>query len=260
LARNGHIGEVHTIMIASAGSPPPTPIEVVHEDPPVGFDYDMWLGPAPWKPYSKERVSRTWKFMHDYCLGCLGGAWGIHDIDFSQWANGTDDTGPIEVESEGAVFFSDIRDVAYSWTVEHKYRNGVRLIHMDRPTAQKRAEQFRLGNMATLILGTEGWIWVSRQGMRTEPASLASAVIGANEKRVIHSDDHRRNFLDAIRTGNPTISSIESSVRAEAVCQQGDIAVRLKRKLRWDPENERFLDDDAANRMLSRPMRSAWKV
>jgi len=85
-------------------------------------------------------------------------------------------------------------------------------------------------------------------------------IIGPNEIKVIHSNDHRRNFLNAVRTGQKPISDIEAAHRAETVCQQADIAMRLKRKLRWDPVKEVFIDDEQANRMLSRPMRSPWHL
>ena len=260
LVRNGRIGQLQTIMIGSAGGDyshipeqPPQPV-------PPGFDYDMWLGPAPLAPYCDIRVSNTWMFISDYGLGCLDGAWGIHDVDIAQWVNDSDASGPIEVEGRGR-FYDDIRDAAYSWEVEHTYANGVRLIHMDLVTARKRAEQFRLRNyMASVLFGTEGWIYVSRQGMQTNPESLMRTVIGPNEVRVIKSDNHHRNFLDAIRTGRQTISPVEAAVRAETVCQQAHIAMVLGRKLRWDPVREAFIDDEEANRMLSRAMRSPWRL
>ena len=259
LVRNGRIGQLQTIMIGSAGGTmnrlPPERIT----DPPDGFDYDMWLGPAPWAPYSDERVSRTWMNIWDYGLGCLDGAWGIHDVDIAQWVNDADATGPVEVEGEG-LFYDDIRNVPYSWTVEHQYANGVRLIHMDLVTAKKRAWQFRQGGMASVLFGAEGWIYVSRQGIRSHPERLARAVIGPNEIRVPKSDDHRRNFLEAIKTGRPPVTNVEAAVRGETVCQQADIAMRLQRKLRWDPAAERFVGDAEANRMLSRPMRSPWRL
>ncbi|MBL8226924.1 MAG: Gfo/Idh/MocA family oxidoreductase [Bryobacterales bacterium] len=259
LARNGYIGEVKKIYIGSAGGGKPDVVQAHPGPVPAGFDYDMWLGPAPWSPYSDERVSRAWMMIHDYGLGSLSGAWGIHDVDFAQWANDTDSTGPIDVEAEGQ-FYEDIRDVMWSWTAEHKYRNGVTLVHMDLATAKKRVPQFQFGSMATVIEGSKGWIWVSRQGMRTHPADLVQTAIRADGKRVAKYDDHRRNFLDAVRTGRPALSPVTAAVRAEAICQQADIAMRLRRKLRWNPETERFVDDDAANRMLSRPMRSPWRV
>jgi predicted dehydrogenase len=258
LVRNGYIGDVRNIMIGSAGGSEPKPAEPeVLKDPPPGFDYDMWLGPAPYVPYSDSRVSRNWMFIRDYGIGCLDGAWGIHDVDAAQFFLDTDDTAPIEIEGR-ARYYQDIRDVPYSWTVEQKYANGVTVIHMDLVTAKTRAKQFELGSMASLVTGSKGWIWVSRQGVRTEPESLAQTVIRPDEKRVIFSDDHKRNFIDAIRKRQPPISPIDSAVHAETSCQQADIAMFLQRKLRWDPKAERFIDDEQANRMLSRAIRAPW--
>ena len=260
LVRNGRIGELRTILIGSAGGgyghiPPQRPQPV-----PDGFDYDLWLGPAPWAPYSDARVSLEWLFISDYGLGCLDGAWGIHDVDAAQWINGSDDTAPVTVEGRGR-FFDGMRDTPYSWEVEHRYANGVRLIHMDMLTARKRAEQFSLAHhMASVFVGTKGWIYVSRQGMHTHPSSLRTAAIGPGEVRVIRSNDHRRNFLDAIRTGRRTVSPVEAAVRAETICQQAHIALKLRRKLRWDPVGEAFVDDGEADRMLSKAMRSPWRL
>ena len=239
LVRNGYIGDVRNIMIGSAGgSPPkPEPPETL-KDPPAGFDYNQWLGPSPWVPYSDVRVSLTWLFIRDYGLGCLGGAWGIHDLDAAQFFFDTDDTTPTEIEGR-ARYYEDIRDVPYSWTVEQKYASGPTVIHMDLVTAKKRAKQFELGGMASLVTGSKGWIWVSRQGVKTEPESLAQTVIGPNEKHVIFSDDHKQNFLDAIRKKAQPISPIAAAVHAETMCQQSAIAMQLQRKLRWDPKAER---------------------
>lgn len=258
LVRNGHIGELQSIMIGSAGGgyskePPEQP-----KAPPAGFDYDMWLGPAPYRPYSDLRVSRHWMFIRDYGIGCLDGAWGIHDVDAAQFFNDSDDTAPVTVEGR-ARYYDDIRDVPYSWTAEHKYANGVQLIHMDLATAKKRAPQFSLGGMASVITGKKGWIWVSRDGLRAEPSSILQTVIRPGEKRVVFSNDHRRNFLDAVRTRRKPISHIDSAVQSETICQQADIAMRLQRKLTWDPKAERFVDDDQANRLLSRAIRGPWQ-
>jgi predicted dehydrogenase len=260
LVRNGRIGRLETIMIGSAG--PGSYARIPEEKPqpvPDGFDYDMWIGPAPWKPYTPARVSRSWMFIHDYGLGCLGGAWGIHDVDMAQWISDNDHTTPIETEGEG-IFFDDIRDTMHTWTVEHKYANGVKVIHMDISTAKKRAGQFNFGSMASLMFGSEGWIYISRQGMRSKPESLLHEVIGPNEKKVILSNDHRRNFLNAIKTGGQTIANVDSAAHGEMVNQQADIAMRLLRKVRWDPVKEEFIGDEQANRMMERPMRSPWRV
>jgi predicted dehydrogenase len=259
LVRNGRLGELKTIMVGSVYHPP-DPVPEVLQNPPQGFDWDMWLGPSPWSPYSEARSGHPWMSISDYGLGMIDGGWGIHDVDFAQWLNDADTTGPVEVEGSG-VRFTDIRDAAYAWEVEYKYANGVRLIHMDLNTARKRAAQFLLfprSEGATVVFGTKGWIFVSRQGIQSQPESLISEVIPPDAVRVRRSDNHTREFLDAIRLGRRTIAPVEVAVRDQTVSQQAEIAMRLGRKLRWDPANERFLDDADANRRLSRPMRSPW--
>lgn len=275
LARNGRIGQIQSIAIGSAGGGRDAlPLglgftEMPAERPapvPPGVDWDTWLGPSPWAPYSDLRITRTWMSIHDYGLGGIGGEYGVHDIDFAQWVNDSDHTTPVSVEGNGE-FYQDIRDTATIYDIEYKYANGVRVNLMDLVTARKRVPQFHFGesvpgvSVGAVIFGTEGWIWVSRAGMRTHPESVLSTVVGPNQVRVIRSRDHRRNFLEAIRTGGQTISPIEAAAHDEMICQMGDIAVRLpNRKLRWDPVKEVFLDDEQANRKLSRPMRSPWRL
>lgn len=261
LARNGRIGQLTTIMIGSV-APGLRRLDEKTQPVPPGVDWDLWLGPAPWAPYSELRMSiNAWLFISDYGLGCLDGAWGIHDVDIAQWVNDSDHTGPVEVEATGK-FFGDIRDTAYEWTAEHRYANGVRLIHMDMVTALKRAPEFGAipTNGASVIYGTEGWIFVSRQGIVTSNPALAGAKFKPGERRVIFSNDHRRDFLDAIKTGAEPIAPIEAAVRGLEVVQQADIAMRTGRKLRWDPVAEEFAGDAEANRRLSRAMRSPWRL
>jgi hypothetical protein len=180
-------------------------------------------------------------------------------VDIAQWANDADSTGPVEVEGKGVYPKEGLYDTVTSWEIEHTYANGVKLIHMDLRTAKARTPQFGFGAMATLFTGTEGWVYVSRSDLRTHPESLVRAVIGPNERKVVNSNHHRRNFLEAVRTGATPVSPIDAAVRSDIVCHQADIAMRLGKKLRWDPEKEVF-DDAEANRMLSRPMRSPWHV
>jgi predicted dehydrogenase len=199
--------------------------------------------------------------ISDYGLGCLDGAWGIHDIDIAQWVNDADATGPVEIEGAGT-HYRDIRDAAYEFSVEHRYANGVTLIHMDMATARKRAPQFNTlpSGGASVFFGTEGWIYVSREGIRTHPEHLAREKMKPDGIHVIHSDDHRGDFFDAVRTGRRNISPVGVAVRGQTVAQQAHIAMMLGRKLRWDPAAERFIGDEEANRLLSRPMRSPWRI
>ena len=155
-------------------------------------------------------------------------------IDIGQWANNSDDTTPISVEGTGEPYH-DIRDTLTTYEIEYRYANGVRMSLMDLVTARKRHFQFQFGesvrgvSVGLILMGSEGWIWVSRVGMRTEPASLIKTVLGPNDVHVYRSDDHPQNLLDAIRTGQPTVSPVEVGVHDEMICQMGDIAVRMGR-------------------------------
>jgi predicted dehydrogenase len=260
LAINGRIGRLHTVAIASTGGGPYKPLPPEQIAPvPAGFDYDMWLGPAPWEPYSDLRVSLHWLNIFDYGLGHIAGSWGIHDVDIAQWVNQSQYTTPVSVEATGELY-NDIRDTAHSYDIEYKYANGVRVNMTDLFTAKKRYPQFRQGGMASLFLGDKGWVYVSREGMRSFPESLVQSTIGPNENRVVFSNDHKRNFIDAIRSGEPTISPVDVAACDEMICQMGHIAVLRKRLLTWDPVREEFTDDLEANRMLSRPMRAPWRL
>ena len=272
LVRNGRIGKLHTIVVGSlAGAELPNqPTEP--EPDPSEFDYDMWLGPAPWSPYTFQRsASRAegspgyWMHIHDYGLGCLSGAWSIHHVDIAQWGNDTDDTGPLEIEGAGVLPRDGLCDTALTWRLEHVYANGVKMIHLDRAQAVREFPQFesktlQYSGVGILFLGADGWVIVSRGGIDAGPKSLLDTVFDSSEPRLPVSNNHRRNFLECVRTRQQTISPIEAAVRSDTICHLDDIAIRTGRKLRWDPAEEQFLNDDHANRLLTRSLRSPWRL
>jgi len=236
------------------------------EPVPDDFNYDLWLGPAPWAPYSFSRCgpraegAGNWYVSSDYAMGHISG-WGIHHVDIAQWGNDTDDTTPIEVEGTGVIPGDGLCDTAVEWEVEHRYANGVKLIHMDIKTALKRAPQFLADwGCGILFLGSEGWVFVSRGIIDASPKSLLKSAVGPDEIHLPRTKDHMRNFLNCVRTRQQTICPIDVAVHSDTICHQGNIALRLGRKLRWDPLKECFINDDQANRMLSRPMRSPWHL
>ncbi len=252
------LGELQTIMIGSANYVPipRQPVQPV----PKGFDYDMWLGPAPWSPYTRERCTRQWTLISDYSLGCLSGAWGIHQVDIAQMALDSDDAVPLETEGTGFYPKKGLYDTVLEWQVEHRYPNGVKLIHMDMPTAQKMAPQFELHWMGVLFQGSEGWIYVCREGLWAEPASLLRTEIPRCESTLIPSNNQHQNFLDAIRRKKATVSPIDAAYHADLICHHADIAMRLNKRLEWDPVREEFKNDPKANRLMNRAMRSPWHL
>ena len=128
------------------------------------------------------------------------------------------------------------------------------------PTALKRAPQFKIYWMGVLFQGSDGWIYVCREIMKTSPDSLIKTKFGASDKRLSESTDHRRNFLDAVKTRQQTMSPVDAAARSDMICHHADIAMRLGRKLHWDPVKEEFVNDAEANRLMSRPMRSPWHM
>lgn len=254
LVRNGRIGKLHTVKIA-VGTDPGTTNEP--EMPvPSNLNYDMWLGPAPYKPYTEKRVHPQkdygrpgWLRIADYGAGMLTG-WGAHHVDIAHWGMGTEYTGPVEISGEAEFPTDGLWDVHGPFRIEYLYANGVKVIF---------ADQGKLKAGVTFE-GTEGWVWVTRGGIDANPKSLLTSVIGPNEIHLYNSTSHKGNLIDCIRTRAETVAPVEVGHRTCSVCLLSDIAIRLKRKLKWNPDIERFVGDPEADRMLSRPMRAPWHL
>jgi predicted dehydrogenase len=266
LVRNGRIGQLKTILVGVPGSVSSSPIHAT-EPVPKELDYDLWLGPAPEAPYCYQRCRpytskdgwSVWYSILDYCLGMIGN-WGVHHLDIAQWGNGTEHSGPAEIEGTGVFPQGMLTNSAVSWQVENHYANGVTLVHMDDATSKKHPLQVDGHGHGVLFLGTEGWVHVDRQGLHAKPASLLKAKIGANEIHLFNSDNHHGNFVDAVKRRNKPAAPIDIAVRTDTLCNLQQIAIQLRRKLRWDPDKELFFNDDQANALLDRPMRAPWKV
>lgn len=263
LVRNGRIGKLKTIrtyigMNNKVGPGPgwkPMPV-------PKGFDYDMWLGPAPEVPYHELRCIYKFRFILDYSGGQITNL-GAHCNDVAQMGNGTSLTGPVEVEPiyaewppKGSLFNTALR-CGYRL----RYANGVEL-------TQESSD--KMGG--TRFEGTKGWAQFNFRGLETSPESLKTSTIGPDEihlpkpvkytteGRRDHYADHVRNFLDCVKTREEPIEPVEVGHRTATLCHLGNIALQLNRTLKWDPNKECFPDDDEANRMLSRPIREPWRV
>lgn len=258
LVLNERIGKLERVIVGSAGysQVPIQPVQPI----PEGFDYNMWLGPAPVAPYTNVRCTRHFTLIYDYSLGCISGAYGIHDIDIVQWALNADNSGPIEAEGSGRIAKDGLFDTIKEWETIHVYENGVQLIYTDHISARKNHPEYKLPIMGIVFIGSEGWISVSRQSIDAYPKSVLTRVIGPDEIRLEISNDHRRNFLDSVKTRQTPMCPVEIAARSDAVCHQADIAIRLGRKVYWDPVKEQFKNDEVANRMLTGSMRSPWTL
>jgi predicted dehydrogenase len=280
LVRNGRIGKVHTIKVgvhsgAASGTGPKAirPLnlkerrerdltdertglaKIIPEPVPEWLDYEMWLGPAPYAPYTTARLTAPhWFHISDYSQGYVGG-WGIHHIDIAQWGNATDLTGPVSVIGK-AVWPNDdaLCDNPVSWDTHFEYANGVHL-HFTGS-----GQGFQGERHGITFVGPDGWVYVDRGILETEPKSLMQSTIGPNEEHLPVSDLHEQNFIECVKSRGRTICPIDVAVRSDTVCQLAWITFRLHdRKLAWDPEKETFAADADAVRLMRRSLRSPWK-
>ena len=261
LVLNGRIGRLKAIRIYipynnKVGPGPgwkPMPV-------PVGFNYDLWLGPAPSVPYHVKRCIYKFRFIRDYSAGQITN-FGAHSIDIAQWGNGSSLSGPIEVEGlhaqwppEGSLF-----NTALESKFRARYANGVELIG----ESSDKDEGLRFE-------GTEGWIDFTLRGrLQASSPSLETEVIGPNEIRLPVSNpertfddpgnyyaDHIRNFLDSVKSRQEPLEPVEAGHRSATVCHLWSIAIQNKgTRLAWDPEREEFINHEKANSMRTRPER-----
>ncbi len=250
LVRNGRIGRVERVLTSLGRHGLRVDIDTWQPTAvPDGFDYDMWLGPAPAVPHHTSRCFYTFRFVQDYSGGETTNT-GAHKFDIAQWGLGTELTGPVEVEDLGSEFpKTGLFDTVSTIHFRARYANGVELICT--PSGVSGAVRFE---------GTDGSVHVDWNSIRTEPESLATTTIGPNEVHLYESRDHKRNFLDSIRSGRDPIAPVEVGHRSASICHLANIAMKLRRRLRWDPDKERFHDDDQANRLLSKPLRAPWHL
>ena len=254
LVRNGRIGRAQTIKIGLPtdwGTEPQAPTAV-----PENLDYEMWVGPAPWAAYTENRVHPQedyerpgWLRISDYGSGMITG-WGAHHLDTAQWAMGMEESGPVEVKGWAEYPRDGLWDVHGDFKIEYKYENGVELIC----AARSRIKQ------GVLFEGTEGRILVRRWTVETQPESLLTSKVKPEEIHLYRNKDHKADFLDCIKSRAETVAPVEVGHRSCTVCLLGAIAMKLGRRLKWDPAAERFGNDVQANQMLSRPMRSPWHL
>jgi predicted dehydrogenase len=254
LVRNGRIGRLTRTEVGIVGihyeTQPHRSFPIAPA--PEGMDYDLWLGPAPWAPFCPERILKHyWYHMLDYSRGFIP-ANGVHFVDIAQWAIG-DEVKPAEVNAPVAVIPSGgMVDAITEWQSEVVYANGVRMSFSSEGKPYPDGIKF---------IGTEGWIHINGGGaMTASRESVLTSVIRPEEAHLYFTSGPHRNFLDCIRTRRAAAASAEIGHHATTTCNIVEIAARVGRSLKWDAQTERFVGDEAANRLLSQPMRSPWQV
>jgi len=248
VARSGRIGKVHTVVCQcwegpTIGYDKPGPV-------PEGLDYDMWLGPTPWHPYTAAYVN-GWNYFWDVGGGPLIGM-GCHYTDIAQWGLERDDTGPVAYEGTATWKPDAFSETPVTADCSCTYADGVKIVLRSSGTFQDRYIRF---------VGSEGWVQVDDQtdAVTAEPESILRDM-STSAQGWAETGDHVRNWLDAIKARTRTVCHPESAHRATTICHAVNIGLRLGRSLKWDPQAERFVDDAQANTMLLRAMRPPWSL
>jgi len=269
LVRNGRIGQIKTVEVGLPGDPSG---EVEPEMPvPKNLNYDMWLGSTPVVYYTEKRVHPQvgydrpgWLRCEQFGAGMITG-WGAHHIDSAHWGMDTELTGPVEIWGTAEFPKSGLWDVHGPFKTEALYANGVHMIVSgDFPNGIK-------------FIGTNGWIFVSRgnekvtasdpvaklndsTALQSSDPKIIKSVIGPTEIHLPESKEHHLNWLESVKSRKPPIAPVEVAHRSCSACLLHHAAMKLKRKLYWDPAKERFKNDDEANAMLSRPQRAPYAI
>lgn len=250
LVRNGRIGKLERIEVTL---PDGTAFPNETESPvPAGLNYDLWLGPAPFAPYTTNRTAwMHWRHVFDYSGGILSD-WGMHQLDTAQWANDTERSGPAEVHGRGAVNEGSIFNTFITFDVEYRYANGV-VLHV------------KNGGTSLRFIGSEGWVGnpAFNKPLEASKPEILEAKIGSGETHLFTcpAGEHR-NFLDCVKSRQEPYFPAEVGHRCATICHIGNIAMLTGRKLRWDPVKEEFPNDTEANAsaMRLRSMRAPWSL
>jgi len=220
------------------------------------IDWDLWLGPSPWRPFNKAYVvDRRWRGYYDFDSGAKLLDWGAHTVDLCQWAVDADTTTPVEFEPDGG-------------TVRARYANGVQLVMrpegwIGQPASAPNAANFAVGSTGTCPVrfeGDEGWVETGDNGsIELHPASLRGEW-RAFTMRGTDPAGHTREFLDCVKSRGLPAAHHGVMRHSHIACHAAAISWLLGRKLTFDPVTESFPHDAEANRMRSRALREPWHI
>ncbi len=237
---NGRIGKVKTIRIGVGG--PAVACDLPEEPVPDGTDWNMWQGPAPVRGFNEilcpqgiHRHFPAFRKYREYAGGALADM-GAHHFDIAQWALGMDKSGPVKIEPPDGDTTSGLK---------FTYANGVEMYHG--------------GPSDCMFEGELGTIFVGRRELRSDPEGLITETLGEDARRVYPSTNHRRNWIECIKSRKLPICDVETGHRTSTICQLGNIGYWLRRPLKWDPEKETF-DDPEANALRHREPRAPWVI
>lgn len=249
LVRSGRIGKLATVLVGIPDvnfSGPSVPDSA----PPPELDYNMWLGPAPERPFNEKRVHYLFRFFWDYSGGQMTN-FGAHHLDIAQWGMGADETGPVECEGTAKFHPEGWYESPMSSRVTFRYADGVTVL-----LGQGQSDV----PQGVTFVGSQGRIFVDRRKITSTPEEIVRQPLAAGDVHLYASKDHHQNFLECVKSRKPPICDVEIGHRSATVCHLGNITLRLGRKIHWDPKSEKIVGDADAAGWVQRPYRSPWTL
>ena len=261
LVLNGFIGDIQRIDVwapkgAGGGSLEEIPA-------PEGLDYDMYIGPAPMKPCTKDRITSggSW-YCSDYSIGFIAG-WGAHPLDIAIWGLDYDQAGPFKIRGTGtaatpAALFNNLT----SWDVNLDFAGGIKMHFMSDDIAQPIITQYRPKNWCgdgTTFFGPKGWVSLSRGGVAASNPDWFREKLPDAAKRVLYKNSYYGAFIESVRERSPSVAPIGDAVRSDAMSHLSVLAIQSGGEVVWDPKAYRIVSPDALNAKTTHPLRGDWK-
>lgn len=258
MVRSGKIGKVRQVRcfayldwVTDCGNPPDEPV-------PPGVDYDFWLGPAPARPFNRNRFHFNFRWFWDYAGGLMTD-WGVHLINIALWAMGPEWPKSI-VASGGKYVLQDNTETpdtqiavydfpSYTLIWEHSVQCGLG------PDRREHAVVFT-GADATLIVDNNGWEVVAEPKKRDKVVEMRRRAPAGDNARIAHA----RDFLDCVKSRRQPVENLDVGHHVSAVAMLGNVALRSRSRIEWDAAAERIVNNDAANALLRREYRAPWKL
>ncbi len=252
----GKLGKVSKVLCWHYASPdgdwsPDTP-------PPPELDYETWVGPARWIPYNQAHTHGKFRWLIDFGGGQIRDR-GAHVMSIANWIMDCDNKGPVSIHATGEPPHDGMYDAAVTMQVTYEFKNPDWTLVWAQPGVPSAELEARYG---AVYHGDNGHLTVTLgdgAGTATDP-KVKEFAASCDCGKAFKSPGHSENFEDCIRSRQKPIMHIEAGHRVASLCILGNVSFQLQRKLEWDAVNERVVNDDEANRLLSRPGRGPWNL
>jgi predicted dehydrogenase len=259
LVLNGTIGDIERIDIwANKGAGGGSLEEIAVPD---GLDYDLYIGPAPMKPCTKDRITSqaSW-YCADYALGFIAG-WGAHPLDISIWGLDYDQQGPFKIRGTGTVATPDaLFNTITSWDVQMEFAGGIKTHFMSDDIAKPIVETYRKNwcDDGATFFGPKGWVSLSRGGYAASNPEWFRQKQGPDARHVPYQNSYYGAFVDAVRDHTPSIGPIGDAVRSDALSHLSVLAIQYGGEIVWDPKAYRIVSPDLLNSKMTHEVRGVW--